>query len=204
MRRYADWLNALSTPAELARDLLVESPLVHPATCIRAGPLRRAGGWRDGDFPEDYDLWLRLTEAGHSLANLPETLLDWREWPGRVTRVDPRCRLERHVELKVEHLRRTILAGRDQVAIWGAGPTGRSFAGALARRNVGVALFIDVDARKIGRRRLGAEVVGPEAAQRARGLPLLVAVGAPGARPLIRAELARSGLIELRDYWCVS
>ena len=36
------------------------------------------------------------------------------------------------------------------------------------------------------------------------GLPLLVAVGAPGARPLIRAELAKHGLVELRDYWCVS
>jgi hypothetical protein len=29
-------------------------------------------------------------------------------------------------------------------------------------------------------------------------------VGAPGARPLIRAELDRRGYEELRDYWCVS
>jgi hypothetical protein len=39
---------------------------------------------------------------------------------------------------------------------------------------------------------------------RARGLPLLVAVGAPGARPLIRGELSAAGWEELRDYWVVS
>jgi hypothetical protein len=47
-------------------------------------------------------------------------------------------------------------------------------------------------------------VVGPDRLQEARHLPLLVAVGAAGARPLIRAELGRQGFRELRDYWCVS
>ena len=32
-----------------------------PAACIRRRPLEEAGGWREGPFPEDYDLWLRLT-----------------------------------------------------------------------------------------------------------------------------------------------
>jgi len=204
MRRHVAWLNGLAAPEDLARDLLVEAPIVHPASAIRRAALDRTGGWRRGDFPEDYDLWLRLAEAGHRLANVPATLLDWREWPGRVTRTDPRCRPERHVALKVDHLARTALAGRREVAIWGAGETGKAFADALAARGMGVALFVDVDPRKIGRTRRGAPVVGPAGIGRARGLPLLVAVGVPGARPLIRAELARAGFVELRDYVCVS
>ena len=204
MRRYAAWVNAITTPADVARELLVESPLVHPAAAIRRAALERVGGWRDGPFPEDYDLWLRLAEGGGRLANLPEVLLDWRESPSRATRRDPRYALARHVALKAAFLRRTVLARAQEVAVWGAGDTGKAFADALRAEGVAVALFVDVDPRKIGTRKRNAPVVGPDGVGRARGLPLLVAVGAPGARPLIRAELARQGFEELRDYWCVS
>ena len=56
MRRYVAWLNGLTSPALVARDLFVEAPLVHPAALLRRGPLEQVGGWRDGPFPEDYDL----------------------------------------------------------------------------------------------------------------------------------------------------
>ncbi len=204
MRRYARWLNRLVTPELVERDLYVESPLAHPAAAIRREALDRAGGWRDGDFPEDYDLWLRLAARGGRLANLPEVLLDWRESPGRLTRVDPRYAIEKHLALKARHLKAGPLAGRREVALWGAGETGRAFARALGREGVGVALFVEVDRKKIGRRVMGAEVVSFEQVERARGLPLLVAVGAPGARDLIRAELRRRGFEELRDYRCVA
>jgi hypothetical protein len=204
MRRYVAWLNGLSAPAELERDLLVESPLVHPAAAIRTAALREVGGWRDGPFPEDYDLWLRLCARGGRLANLPRTLLDWRESPGRLTRTDARYALPRHVALKCAHLAATWLSGRREVALWGAGDTGKAFADALAALGIGVALFVDVKRGRIGGRKRGAPVVGPEDLSRARGLPLLVAVGAVGARPLIRAELARQGFAELGDYRVVS
>jgi glycosyltransferase involved in cell wall biosynthesis len=204
MIRYAGWLNGLVTPELVRRDLFVEAPLVHPATAIRRDALAAAGGWRDGPFPEDYDLWLRLVEAGHALTNLPARLLDWRESAGRLTRSDPRYALARHVALKCAFLARGPLAGRGEVALWGAGETGKAFADALQREGIGVALFVEVDRRKIGRVVRGAPVVGYEAVARARGLPLLVAVGAPGARDLIRAELAKAGFREGEDFRCVA
>ena len=204
MARYAAWLNGLVTPELVARDLLVEAPLVHPASAIRRDVLEGAGGWRDGDFPEDYDLWLRLSAAGHGLSNLPEVLLDWRESPGRLTRTDGRYALPRHLALKAAWLAAGPLADRREVAIWGAGETGRALARALSSHGVSVALFLEVDPRKIGRTVLGAPVASYEEAGRARGLPLLVAVGAAGARDLIRAELGRQGFEEIRDYRCVA
>ncbi len=204
MRRYVAWVNGLVTPALVARDLLVESPLVHPASVVRRAALARLGGWRDAPFPEDYDLWLRVAEAGGQLSNVAQPLLLWRERPDRATRSDPRYALARHVALKCAFLRRTILARRAEVALWGAGATGKAFADALAREGVRVALFLEVDAKKVGRTVRGVPVLPFQEAPRARGLPLLVAVGAPGARPLIRAELAKHGFEELRDYWCVS
>ena len=204
MRRYVAWVNGLGSAALVRRDLLVEAPLVHPAAALRRAALERLDGWRDGPFPEDYDLWLRAVESGGTLSNVAEPLLLWRESPQRATRSDPRYALARHVALKCGHLRRTVLAGAQEVALWGAGDTGKSFADALRAEGVKVALFLEVDAKKVGRTVRGAPVFHYEQARRARGLPLLVAVGAPGARPLIRAELAKQGFEELRDYWCVS
>jgi len=204
MRRHAAWLNGLTTPELVRRDLFVEAPLVHPAATIRRSALDAAGGWRDGPFPEDYDLWLRLAEAGGRLTNLPEVLLGWRESPGRLTRTDPRYALPRHVALKCAFLARGPLSGRGEVAIWGAGETGKRFADGLRREGIAVALFVEVDRKKIGRTVRGAPVVGYEEVARARGLPLLVAVGAPGARDLIRAELARAGFRDAVDYRCVA
>ncbi len=204
MLRYAAWLNGLVEPDLVLRDLFVEAPLVHPAAAIRRGALEALGGWRDGPFPEDYDLWLRLAEAGGRMTNVPSLLLDWRESPARLTRTDSRYALERHVALKCAALARGPLAGRREVAVWGAGPTGKSFADALAREGIHVSLFVEVDPRKIGRTVRGAPVVSYEEVARARGLPLLVAVGAPGARDLIRAELARAGFKEVEDYRCVA
>ncbi len=66
------------------------------------------------------------------------------------------------------------------------------------------ALFLEVDRKKIGRTVRGAPVRSYEEAERARGLPLLVAVGAPGARALIRAELAKAKFRDIEDYRCVA
>jgi glycosyltransferase involved in cell wall biosynthesis len=204
MVRYVEWLNGLTTPALVDRDLFVEAPLVHPAALIRREALERIGGWRDGPFPEDYDLWLRLVEAGGALSNVPRVLLGWRESAGRLTRTDGRYALPNHRALKAAALSRTWLAGRREVAIWGAGETGKAMADALAREGIRAALFVEVDAKKIGRTARGAPVVGVDQLARARGLPLLVAVGAAGARELIRAELERAGWQEVRDFRCVA
>jgi hypothetical protein len=63
----------------------------------RGGP--RRGGYRPAyRHAEDYDLWLRLSEAG-SMANLPDRLVDYRIYPDQVS--------SRHV---VEQMRNTAIA----------------------------------------------------------------------------------------------
>jgi glycosyltransferase involved in cell wall biosynthesis len=70
MRAYVEWQNALLDHDAMARDRFVESPLVHPSVAMRTAALRRLGGWRDIDGPEDYDLWLRAFDAGLRFAKL--------------------------------------------------------------------------------------------------------------------------------------
>src|SRR5690606_31897792 len=67
MARYVAWQNALVTPDDHARSLLVEAPLCHPSTLLRRSALDAIGGYRDVSWAEDVDLWLRLDAAGFAL-----------------------------------------------------------------------------------------------------------------------------------------
>ena len=132
--------------------------------------------------------------AGRPSGNLPVTLLDWREGAGRLTRTDPRYGLDRHVALKCAALASGPLRGRHEVALWGAGETGRAFADGLLRAGIRVTAFVEVDRKKVGRTIRGAPVHHFEEVGRLRGLPLLVAVGAAGARELIRRRAGEARL----------
>ena len=68
--------------------------------------------------------------------------------------------------------------------------------------------FVDVDPKKIGRRSPGGVPVRPPEALREdaalRGVPILAAVGALGARTLIRSRLAAWGYTEGEGFFCAA
>lgn len=203
MALYEQWLNSARTPAELERDLLVESPLCHPSVMLRAHTLRRAGGYREGMFPEDYELWLRLSRAGVAMAKVPRLLFLWRDSAERLTRTSPQFGRDRFFALKLDHLLRRW-PGRE-LLVWGAGKHGKPWLRAAAEAAALLPLVVDVDPRKIGQWIHGCRVIPPEdlpppSAERL----LLVAVGAPGARGQIRAHLAGRGYRELAHFVCVA
>jgi len=206
-RRYEQWSNACVTPEEIERDLWVESPLVHPAVMLRAAAWRAVGGYRAGPWPEDYDLWLRLAHAGWRFAKVPRILYAWTHHAGRLTATDARYSAAAFLACKLRQLAPRL--HRARVIVWGAGRDGRRLARALRARAIEPVAFIDVDPRKIGRRRLGRPVWPPEHLRAgARPSPgraplVLVAVGTAGARALIRERLKRLGFREGRDFLCL-
>jgi hypothetical protein len=204
MRAYVEWQNALIDHDAMARDRFVESPLVHPSVAMRTATLRRLGGWREFDGPEDYDLWLRGFDAGLRFGKLEETLLDWRDSPGRLTRTDPRYAPGRFLALKLEALSRGALARGRGAVVWGAGPVGRAWSRALRATGHEVRAFVDVDPRKVGAQRHGVPVVAVAEAGRLRGPLHLAAVGKKGARERIRAHSARLGLVDGIDLVAVA
>jgi glycosyltransferase involved in cell wall biosynthesis len=204
MLAYVEWQNGLVEHDAMARDRFVESPVVHPSVAARTATFRQLGGWRDFDGPEDYDLWLRAFEAGLRFAKLEETLLEWRDSPGRLTRTDPRYAPGRFLALKLEALSRGALAGGRDVVVWGAGPVGRALSRALRAAGHEVRAFVEVDPRKVGRRRHGVPVVAIEEAGLLRGPLHLAAVGTRGARERIRKEGARLGLVDGVDLVAVA
>jgi hypothetical protein len=171
---------------------------------LRTAPLRARGGYRDCGGPEDYDLWLRGHAAGWRFAKRPESLLQWRDGPGRLTRVDPRYAPARFQALKLEALRRGPLSGGRGVVLWGAGRIGKAWSRSLAGAGLRVTAFVEVDPDRIGRRVHGAPVVAVAGAAGFPGALHLAAVGQRGARERIRAAARALGLEEGRDLLAVA
>jgi glycosyltransferase involved in cell wall biosynthesis len=203
-RRYETWLNSASTPEEIARQLFVECPLAHPTFFLRAGAVEAVGGYRDAGWAEDYDLLLRLWEAGGRFSKVPTNLFRWREGAGRLSRTHVRYGPDAFLACKVHYLRRTLLKGRRGVVIWGAGPVGKAAARALQDAGTRVLAFVDVDPRKLGQDIHGAVVLGAEEGVRVEGAVHLAAVGQPGQRDQIRSVLLGQGLAELRDFVAIA
>jgi len=204
MRAYVEWQNGLVDHDTMARDRFVESPLVHPSVATRTAGLRTLGGWRDLDGPEDYDLWLRAFDAGLRFAKLAETLLEWRDSPGRLSRTDPRYAPARFLALKVEALGRGPLARPRPVVLWGAGRVGKAWSRALRAAGHELRAFVEVDPRKVGGRLHGVPVLAVREAGALRGALHLAAVGQRGARERIREEAARLGLADGEDLVAVA
>lgn len=61
---HVDWLNSVVTSVQIMCARFVESPLAHPSVMWRREVWAEHGGYRDGEFPEDYELWLRWLDAG--------------------------------------------------------------------------------------------------------------------------------------------
>lgn len=203
LQRYGAWLNSLTTCEKLFADRFVESPLCHPSVTLRAESLRAMGGWRDGDFPEDWDLWLRMLEGGRRLRCVSEVLHRWFDHDRRLTRTDTRYGPQRHLKLKADALSKRF-AGRS-LSLWGAGDIGVKLTRALVERGISVSRLIDLNPRKIGQRIHGARVVLPADLGRADEEDhLLCAVGAKGARAEIRAYVESRGWVEGAHFTCVA
>ena len=206
-RIYERWLNRLLSHEEILRERFIESPLPHPSVMLRREVLESAGGYRDRGWPEDYDLWLRLAQAGVRFAKLRRCLVGWRAHPGRLTLTDGRYAVERFLACKAHHLARGPLAGHPPV-VWGAGQTGRRLAKHLEREGAAPTAFVDIDPAKIGRRLRRRPVIAddelPRLLSRLERPVVVSAVSSRGARELIRQRLRGWGLVEGREFWCAA
>jgi glycosyltransferase involved in cell wall biosynthesis len=197
MRDYVTWVNDHPSAESITDDLFVESPLVHPAVCFRAAAVREIGGYRDGDFPEDYDLWLRLHARGHKLGKLDRTvLLLWRDGPQRLSRTDARYRRAAFRRLRQDHLAQ--LDGsrlRDQgLVLWGASRHARPWRCWLRQLGARPEFVVEMRPERIGGRILDAPVVGLEEVARRPWRSMLVTVSGRAAREAIRRQLDAWGL----------
>lgn len=201
MRRYESWLNSVVEPEDFLREIFVESPIVNPSALIRRDVFLELGGYRQGPFPEDYDLWLRIHARGYLMAKVPRVLFRWRDSPERMTRQDPRYSRNAFRRLKVQHVVALFLRGRKTVQIWGAGREGRLWRRLLKAYGVRVTRFYDIDPKKVGRVVANeVPILDRKEISAHSDEPILCAVASWGARYEIRPFLEKRGFVEGQNF----
>lgn len=201
---YVDWLNGLLAPEDIARERFVESPVVHPAAMLRRDVLGAVGGYQEVGWAEDYDLWLRLLEAGHRVGKVPEILFDWYDSATRLTRTHGRYSQEKFLRAKAHYLARMPAVQAGGIEICGAGPIGKRIGRLLIGEGARVSAFYEVNPRRIGQTIAGVPVLDQAELDRSCGPVVLAAVGLPGARDLVRGLLSGIGFTEGEDFFCVA
>lgn len=145
MLEYVNWINHICTTEEIENNRFVESALPHPSVMFRKKLVDHYGGYREGDFPEDYEMWLRWLGLGVKMAKVPTTLLKWRDSGDRLSRTDTRYCRDSFFRLKARYLA-SFLAEKniEEVWIWGAGRLSRKKVGHLEKFGVSIAGYIDL------------------------------------------------------------
>jgi glycosyltransferase involved in cell wall biosynthesis len=201
---YIRWQNSCVTPKQIADNIYVELPIAHPSVMFRRDAILAAGAYRDGDFPEDYELLLRLHRLGHKMGKLPEVLLQWRDSANRLTRNDGRYSREAFDRIRAAYLAEDprLLQGRP-LAYWGAGRNTRKRCAHLIGRGHLPQVWVDIDKKKIGNAIAGVAVVSPQWLEREEKPFVLSYVTNHGARELIASELEAMGYRSGSDYLMV-
>ena len=194
---FVDWQNSLRSQEEIYRNRFRDTPVCHPTTMFRREAVDRWGAYADGNFAEDWELWLRWLHAGALMEKLPQTLLVWNDAPDRATRTDGRYTADACNGLRALWLARHLERHNPfhpQVWVIGGGRVARRRLAPLWRLGVRPAAYIDIDAKKIGNVVGGIPVLGREALPGPGHCCILNALTAHGA-----AEEAANWL-EQRGY----
>ncbi|MCA9732737.1 MAG: glycosyltransferase [Deferribacteres bacterium] len=200
MRYYIDWLNSLHTPEDIRKNIFVEMPLLHPTLMLRTNRVKAIGGYRKGDFPEDYDLLLRLYAAGGKFDSVPEILFRWREHANKLSRQHSTYRAEAYRELKLQYVVKLLLEKKGKFLFWGVGRDGKLHARSLSQQGWLPEAFIDINPKKIGHTYLNRPIIAPDAIPNTTEL-ILCCVGTKGARPKIRNYLLARNFFEGEQFW---
>jgi len=204
---YVSWTNSLLDHDRISLARFRESPLPHPSVMFRRELAHLHGSYREGAFPEDYELWLRWLEAGVRMEKLAEELLVWNDPPGRLSRTDPRYDMQRFYETKAAYLARWLARHNPwhpHVSVLGAGRVSRKRAELLCRHGIAIDAWYDIDPRKVGKTIPGQGRPRPVLHREQTPPPgqafLLSYVASRLAGEEIAAFLATRGHVEGRDF----
>ena len=206
MREYLRWQNSCVTSTDLSEEIFVESPFTHPSVMFRRHTIMDVDGYQYGDFPEDYELWLRLAQQGTRFAKLPQTLLDWRQCPLSLSRTDGRYARDAFDRLRAAYLKKRLAnLGSRPIVFWGAGRRTRKRCRHVQDLGVLPRGWIDIDPRKIGQSIAGVRVHPPDwlGSQNNPRPFVLVYVASHGASDAIALDLVRRGYRRGEDYLVV-
>jgi glycosyltransferase involved in cell wall biosynthesis len=150
-QRYVNWSNSILSHEDISLKQFVESPIINPTVMFRKEAADIHGSYKHGDFPEDYELWLRWLRGGVSFYKLPFPVLKWYDSASRLTRTDQRYSDMTFFDIKTRYLSGWLKdrnPHHPEVAIWGASKISRSRSNLLNDHGVRIANYIDISNKR--------------------------------------------------------
>lgn len=149
-RQYVDWSNGLITPEDIFLNRFVELPVVNPTIMFRKTLFEQLGGYKHGEFPEDYEMILRWMDQGVNISKVPEPVLDWHDHPTRLTRTDKRYSETAFYQVKAKYLAKWLKQqSKKEIWIWGGGKLSRRRSDFLLGQGIDISGYIDVKPRQL-------------------------------------------------------
>lgn len=202
-KRYVNWSNSIITYDDLLKKQFVEMPLVNPTTMWRKNVADKIGMYCDGNFPEDYEMWLRWLSKGIKIAKIPEVVLKWYDSEERLTRTNPIYSNESFFNIKTKYLAEWLKKNNPfhpNVVVWGASKNSRKRAKPLYDNGIEIAYYIDIKMRTS----LDRGVVQYKNIPTSDEIFILVYMKQEDARNEIQSFLKSRGFVEGKNYLLVS
>lgn len=195
--RYVNWSNGITSPEEIYLNQFVEYPIVNPSIMIRRELYEKYGSYQDGDFPEDYEFFLRLQSHNIQMTKTDSVVLEWNDLPYRLTRISDKYTQEAFFRVKAKYLARWLKEnnpGHPRVMIWGGGRLARKRSKYLQQHGVVIDSFIDV------RKSNNPSLIYYKDTESFKNAFILSFVSSWDARDLIRSFLNEHSFVEGSDY----
>lgn len=142
---FVDWNNHLLSHSQIYTNRFVEFPVVNPSLMFKRALIADVGLFKEGDFPEDYEWFLRAMELSHKITKIEKPLLDWHDSINRLTRTDARYESEQFFKIKTTYLANHLKTiNTHKVWIWGAGKLGLRRSQLLSGHDIEIAGYIDI------------------------------------------------------------
>ncbi len=202
-KRFVEWSNSVITYEEIYNRRFIEAPIVNPTAMWRRECMEQFGLYLSGDFPEDYEMWLRWLDQGVKIAKVPEVVLDWHDSTERLTRTHPIYSDRAFFEIKSQYLAQWLTENNPYhpaVWVWGASRISRRRARILETKGVRIDSYIDTKKS----RQLDRELIYYEDLPAAGEGFILTYIRQMNNREKIQTFLEQRGYVEGKDYLLVS
>lgn len=198
---YVDWANSVLSPEEIYKNRFVELPVPNPSVMFRVSVFKEHGLFDKGDFPEDYEFFLRLLDRGAGVEKVPEKLLIWNDPLNRLSRTEKSYSPEAFFRIKSHYLARWLkrnIPGYPEVGILGAGRSVRKKLRPLLDRGIRVRAFFDVSKKRAHEN--SSHILPLSRLPSPGELFILSYVGGRGSRDQVRDYMQECGYRPGRDY----
>lgn len=201
--RHIDWINTLVTHEQITLNRFVDSPVCNPTVVFRKELIDKYGATREGDFPEDYEMWLRWMDSGVRFEKIPEVLFTWNDLPSRLTRNDSRYSPDAFERAKTKYLVKYICENNitnRPLYLCGSGRVTRKKSELLQESKIKIGGFLEINHSKIGRKYNGIPVIHFADRPEAKNGYLVNYVSVRGVREELRSLLISENRKEGQDF----